>query len=673
MAVTQTKHGLPEPRNWPIWLRLALVVGLAILYVLAFVLLRSLLGGGVSALVLLPVSAAGWLFGLPGGLIASVALLVPTVVLNLAVDTDLGRVLLGGLAGFVTTVLTGVVVGWLSDLRELLRRELSERRRVEEEREKLLASEQEQRALAETLTDVVLTLTSQTSHQAALEEILYQAHRIVRYDVASIALLEGDTLRTVHWRVAEGVVDRELSGTSPALAVDREAVQFRWPIVVPDVQHEERWVAARGTEWIRSYLSVPLCLGRRVLGVLRLNGGAPDQFSSQDAQRLLPLASAAAIAVENACLVEELEKEVVARMADFVAEHQKSETILRSVDDAIALSDLEGRIEYVNDAYTTLTGYTLEEVEGRHVDFLAAEAVPEHIRQARHVVLERGEIWRGEATLRRRDGRTYDAEISFAPVYDARDLLTGHVSSHRDISQRKSLERARNQFITNVSHQLRTPVTTIQLYAHLLRREGLPEKAKESFRIIEGEAVRLVGLIEDVLAMATFESGQVIDTWRPVSIPAIVEEVVSLYREQARASGLALEATSRSPDGLIVVGDQARLAQALGEIVENALTFTPVDGRVSVHAEPIDDQGEAWVKIVVRDTGPGIPEEEQEKVFERFFRGRIVESGNVPGTGLGLSIAQEIVRAHGGRVTLESKVGDGSSFTIWLPRGMSEE
>jgi two-component system sensor histidine kinase VicK len=104
----------------------------------------------------------------------------------------------------------------------------------------------------------------------------------------------------------------------------------------------------------------------------------------------------------------------------------------------------------------------------------------------------------------------------------------------------------------------------------------------------------------------------------------------------------------------------------LSEVVENAVTFTAAGGQVAVEAGVVKEGGEHWVTIVVRDTGPGISREEQERVFDRFYRGKLAESGHIPGTGLGLSIAQEILRAHGGRVTVESKEGEGSTFTLWL-------
>jgi PAS domain S-box-containing protein len=793
-------------RHWPVRARLALCAGLTVLYVLAFILLQPLLGGSVSALALFPVAVAGWLFGLRGGLLAGVLLLALTIpLLNLTMEMSIDRVLVGGLAGFTVLLAAGVVVGWLSDLRELLRKELAERARVEAalqserdfaeslietaqaivlvldtegrivrfnpymeeisgyrldevqgqdwfstflpehererirgtflnalgdaqthgnvnailtkngrklltewydktlkdasgnvvgllsvgqdvtarvqaeavraraeaEREQLLAAEREQRLVAETLTEVTLALTSQLGHGAVLNEILSQVRRIVPYSTASIALLEGDDLHTVRWQKAEEFdteeiePDQVLSLTD--LPLDDFVVRSQKSVMIPDVRQEQRWTALEGTDWIQSYLSMPICLGDRVLGLLRLNGATPYQFSARDVQRLQPLVSAAAIAIQNARLVESLEEEVTLAISDIIVEKQKTEIILRSVDDAIALSNLDGRIEYINDAYTTLTGYTPEEVFGRRIDFLLLEDVPKQVQQARQAIVEQGEPWREEVVFKRKDGRTYDAELSIAPVYDAKDTVTGFVSSHRDISRRKNLERARNQFITNVSHQLRTPVTTIQLYAHLLQQEELSEKAKQYFGAIKTEAIKLVGLIEDILVMAILESGSVIDTWRPVSIPAVVDSIVSLYRNQARTSGVALAVTPLPPDGPMVNGDQARLAQALGEIVENAIGFTSVGGRVSVDAKTTDDHGKTWIKIAVCDTGPGIPEEEQGKVFDRFFRGSIVETGNVPGTGLGLSIAQEIVRAHGGYITVESLVGAGSTFTIWLP------
>jgi signal transduction histidine kinase len=211
-------------------------------------------------------------------------------------------------------------------------------------------------------------------------------------------------------------------------------------------------------------------------------------------------------------------------------------------------------------------------------------------------------------------------------------------------------------------------VTTIQLFVHLIQEGELPERARQSFENIKQELYRLTDLIEDIMTMAVLESGQVVDTWRPVPVSVIVGSIIDLYQEKARASEVVLEMPEpQLSRHLAVNGDQARLAQALGELLENAITFTPPGGRVTLEAEDTRESGQSWITLTVRDTGPGIPIEEREKVFDRFFRGSIVAAGNIPGTGLGLSIAQEIVQAHGGRVTMESEEGKGSTFAIWLP------
>jgi PAS domain S-box-containing protein len=400
------------------------------------------------------------------------------------------------------------------------------------------------------------------------------------------------------------------------------------------------------------------------------------------------LAASAAVAIENAQLYKQarqeiaerkraeealkehsdrLEEMVAERTAQVYGQYAQLEAILQNVGDAILMSDSERQIAYVNPAYTALTGYTLEEIIGQPPSSVGAGAGSEQLRQTIISALEEGRAWRGEVVGRRKDGRPYDAELTTVPMYDAEGRLIGYVSSHRDISQSKALERARTQFMTNVSHQLRTPVTSIQLHAHLLRQEKEPGKTERLLQTIEEETNLLVHLIQDILDITQLDSGQTVIAWRAVSLPLLIEDATARYRSRAEASRLALEVTSIPSHLPQVKGDQIKLTKALEELVENAVTFTPPGGKVGVEAGTIEDQGRTWVTIAVQDAGPGVSPEEQEKVFDRFFRGSLAESGHVPGTGLGLSIAQEIVQAHGGRITVESEPEKGSTFTIWLP------
>jgi PAS domain S-box-containing protein len=392
-----------------------------------------------------------------------------------------------------------------------------------------------------------------------------------------------------------------------------------------------------------------------------------DAFDESDVMVMETLASQIAVATENARLMEGLEALVAARTAEIIAEKEKSETILRHVDDAIAMSDPEMRLRYVNPAFTSLTGYTAQEAIGQHVSFMFRETMSEQDRQSLRLALAQGDVWRGEVFSQRKDGRTYEATLTIASMRDAEGRLTGYVSSHQDISRRKRLERARSQFMTNVSHELRTPVANMKLYANLLQMGRKPEKVQYYAQVIEGQADRLAELIQDILEMTELDSGQAVMAWKPVSLPTVIADTVTRYQSRAEASGLALVAKPVPPDLPVVRGDQARLAQALGELVENAVIFTPSGGQVTVETGTTEAEGRRWVTVAVHDTGPGISPEEQERVFDRFFRGSLAESGHLPGTGLGLSIAQEIVHAHGGLVTVESKIGEGSTFTLWLP------
>jgi len=549
-------------------------------------------------------------------------------------------------------------------------KDITARKQAEAERERLLAAERAQRLLAETLREVTLALTAQTSRKDVLDEILRQAQRIVPHSTANIALLEDDALHIVHWQGYEASPWKDwASDLVQPLAdwsLDAEVIRSRKPLVIPDTRQEPRWVVLDETAWIRSYLSVPICLRDRVLGLLRLDGDTPGQFSAEDAQRLQPLASAAAIAIENARLVENLEAEVAARTAEICAEQEKNEAILRSVGHSIVMTDLDNRIQYVNETFTTLTGYTAQDAIGQHLKFLFGEPMAEQKRQALRLTLAQGQVWQGETSRRRKNGRTYDAALTIAPLRDAEGRIVGYVSSHHDITRIKDLERARSRFVTNVSHQLRTPVATLKTFIYLLRKGTHPEKADRYLQMMEEEIAQLTHLIQDILEMATLDSGRAVVAWEPVSLPIVIGDIVTRFHDQAEASDLMLVTTPIPPDLPVIKGDHAQLFQALKEVVENAIIFTPAGGQVMVDVETVEDEGWSWVTITVRDTGPGISPAEQERIFDRFFRGSLAESGHVPGTGLGLSITQEIVRAHGGRVTVESELGRGSTFTLWL-------
>jgi signal transduction histidine kinase len=167
--------------------------------------------------------------------------------------------------------------------------------------------------------------------------------------------------------------------------------------------------------------------------------------------------------------------------------------------------------------------------------------------------------------------------------------------------------------------------------------------------------------------MTVLDSGQAVRTWDQIPLSELVFTMLDRYSQNAGKAGVTLGLSPTATSALYVRGDRGRLLEALGKIVDNALKFTPGGGQITLHTGIARRNGRDWATLSITDTGPGIPADEQEKVFERFFQGRLAESGHTPGTGLGLSFAWEVLRAHGGQITLESPTGEGLTVTLWLP------
>jgi len=361
-----------------------------------------------------------------------------------------------------------------------------------------------------------------------------------------------------------------------------------------------------------------------------------------------------------------LEAKVESRTAEIRAEKERQEAVLRSVGDGILMVDGDRAVRYVNAAFSALTGYSAKDVIGLPIADLIGEMTPEEVDPVSLPDLEATHVWRGDVRARRKDGPTYDAALTVAPVKDRDGQVEGHVCTLRDETQRRRLDRARDTFIENVSHQFRTPVATLRLYAHLLGREEVSPATREHLEVMEEQIRWLEGLIEDVVEITALDSGKGVMHWERISLHRVFDCIQDCFRDRFDAAGITLTCPGIPSGFPSPMGDEARLTQALYEIVENALLFTPRGGRVDLLAEMSTEPSDGTLTIKVRDTGPGIPVDEQGSVFERFFRGQVAASGQTPGTGLGLSIARAIVEAHGGEISLYS-AESGSSFAVRLP------
>lgn len=247
--------------------------------------------------------------------------------------------------------------------------------------------------------------------------------------------------------------------------------------------------------------------------------------------------------------------------------------------------------------------------------------------------------------------------VPFAPS----GAVAGVLVTLDDITRQEALETTRQKFISNVSHELKTPVTAIRIAAENLQDEQLQEAAQASAQSILRSVDRLALLLEDLSELSRIESGAL--RLEPVRLD--LDSFLAALREdfgtRHGGTGVALRVSKEAPDGMRLVADPLRLSQILENLISNAVKFSPQGGAVDLRVA-VTAQGHAWE---VSDQGPGIPEAEQGRIFERFYRAQAAKAK--PGTGLGLAIVKHLCRLMGGEVTVESRPGAGARFRVMLP------
>jgi PAS domain S-box-containing protein len=354
-----------------------------------------------------------------------------------------------------------------------------------------------------------------------------------------------------------------------------------------------------------------------------------------------------------------LSEEVQARSRMESAVHQLA-AIVESSDDAILATTLDGWILTWNPGAERLYGYTRSEVVGKHVSIL-------HARRHDGAILfdhiGKGErVSRMETVNLTKDGRRIEVSLTVSPIVDRGRIVSASTIAH-DISERKQLERMKDDFIGTVSHELRTPLTAIKGFIELVADGDagpVTETQREFLQVAARNSDKLAVLINDLIDMNLIESQRLDIRLRPLELAPVLNDVATTFRMLAQTKGLAFrENVARLPK---VLGDSARLVQVFSNLISNAIKYTP-GGEVGIQALATDSR----VEVTIHDTGIGLSREEHDQLFTRFFRGRssvVVEAG---GTGLGLVIAKAIVERHHGTIDVESRPGEGSRFRVTLP------
>jgi two-component system phosphate regulon sensor histidine kinase PhoR len=339
------------------------------------------------------------------------------------------------------------------------------------------------------------------------------------------------------------------------------------------------------------------------------------------------------------------------------------EAIVHSIRDAVLVTDAQDQIVMANPAAEHLLDFPFDPNALRSIDsVIAEESLREKIRKSRNGRIRHV---RHELTLPLEGRpRTYDAV--FSCLLDGQEKACGVVVVLHDITREKEISQMKNDFVSHVSHELKTPLASINAYAEMLvdgeARDG--ETIQQFCSIIQGQAQRLNRLIEDILNISRIESGLVKVNRDHHSVALIIRDAVEMMNSYAQEKNITIHAQAPILYDQAFV-DRDMISQVVINLLSNAVKYTPAGGSVTIRSEV--DEADGRLRVTVSDTGVGIPPEAVEHVFDKFYR---VEANNqyAKGTGLGLNLVKQIIETvHGGKVFVTSTVGKGSTFGFELP------
>jgi len=393
---------------------------------------------------------------------------------------------------------------------------------------------------------------------------------------------------------------------------------------------------------VQALIALPLRQEARHLGALWIGFNQPHPFTQTEVNFVTKLAGHAALAVSNARLYEASE-----------GGRQQLQAILASSPDAVIVTDSRERLLLINPAAEAIFEISGEAAEGK--------LLREVMDRPELIELMRSNEMATPRQVPLADGRTFYASAS--PIAAADGSLLGRVAVLRDVTYFKQLDELKSEFVATVSHDLRVPLTFMRGYATMLPMVGqLNPKQTEFATKIVGGIEQMSELIEDLLGLNRIEAGVGI-TREPCFVKEIIEEAVNNHRNNAANKSIALSIELLAPALPTVAGDRTLLRQAISNLVDNAIKYTPNNGKVKVYGDLKDGS----IVVAVQDNGIGIAAADQARLFEKFFRVKQRDTLGIKGSGLGLAIVRSIVDRHGGRLWVESRLGQGSTFYISIP------
>ncbi|TMV47997.1 cell wall metabolism sensor histidine kinase WalK [Paenibacillus mesophilus] len=341
-------------------------------------------------------------------------------------------------------------------------------------------------------------------------------------------------------------------------------------------------------------------------------------------------------------------------------EREKLASVLANMNDGVIATDDQGTIIVVNRQAKQMLRIGNEDITDRNVSEvlgIGEEKIGQYV-QGEHQT----------ATIQianEEEGDFVTLRVVFTPIHRRGEGITGTIAMLHDITEQEQLENARREFVANVSHELRTPLTTMKSYLEALDDGAIedPTLAHRFVGVMRNETERMIRLVNDLLHLSRLDSRKALISRVPTYVPDMLEEVADRFSFQLDQKEISIE-IAVDPGIQDVLLDRDQIDQVLDNLVSNAIKYTPEGGAIAIRAGKTEKE---WLEIAVQDNGIGIPRKDLARIFDRFYRVDKARSRNMGGTGLGLSIAREIVKAHGGTISLDSELNQGTRVTFALP------
>lgn len=361
------------------------------------------------------------------------------------------------------------------------------------------------------------------------------------------------------------------------------------------------------------------------------------------------------------------------------AELQKFKLAVENASDHIIITDENAVIVYANKAAEKVTGFSRSEIIGQKAGTksLWGGLMPKEFYVKMWETLKtKKRAFTGELQNRRKNGEIYTALASISPIMDEKGNVRFFVGIERDITKEKEVDRAKTEFVSMASHQLRTPLTTINWYIEMLLSGDVgkvtPEQARYLQEVYNGSQ-RMVRLVNDLLNVSRLETGKLLVEPVPTDLEKFVESAVAESSLAGRESGVKVVFKPLAGSLGKIPLDPELLQQVLRNLIGNAQRYTP-SNKDGVVAVTIDKSRDGEIVISIKDNGIGIPKEDQPLIFERFYRASNAQELAAGGTGLGLYISKLIVESWGGKIWFESQEGGGTTFYVTIPsKGMKRQ